>query len=193
MELYLKTIFGAMTLIAALNIAAGTASWNYIIIAVVFCTLFEIVLDGVIAFVVNKIPDKHFRMDRHFFHVTDKERELYRKLEVTKWESKIIELGWIGGFSKKEIKEPRNPKYIEKFIIECNRGVLIHTLSYFAGFLVMPTLFGICSYTIALPVALVNVALNILPIMILRNNTPKLVILLEHLKKREGTDKSIYL
>ena len=49
----------------------------------------------------------------------------------------------------------------------------------------MLTLPNICSLTIALPVAIVNLFLNILPTIVLRYNTPMLHTVLERLKRRE--------
>ena len=48
----------------------------------------------------------------------------------------------------------------------------------------MLTLSEVCALTIALPVAIVNLFLNILPTLALRYNTPKLKSLLKRLKKK---------
>ena len=75
---------------------------------------------------------------------------------------------------------------MERFIIECNKGVLTHRLSYPIGFLAMLTLPNICAITIALPVAVVNLFLNILPTLALRYNTPKLKAMLKRLRRKQG-------
>jgi hypothetical protein len=85
---------------------------------------------------------------------------------------------------KKSLKEPTNPKYIEKFIIECNKGVVTHRLSYPIGFLAMLTVDGLCTFTIALPIAVVNIFLNVLPTLVLRYNTPLLQKLLSLMNKK---------
>lgn len=188
MLLYFSVIGAAMTVISLLNIAFGVASPLYVIIAVVFCTALQFALDGVVAFVVNRFSDKHFGVDNRLFHVTDAERRFYKKLRVRLWANKVWELGSLGGFSKKSVNEPDNPEYIEKFIIECNKGVMTHRLSYPVGFLAMLTLPGICSVTIALPVATVNLLLNILPVIVLRHNTPMLKSLLKRLRRRQEAD-----
>jgi len=184
MKLYLFTIGAAMGVISALNIALGTASWYYVIVAVIWCSALQFALDGLIAILINKMPDKWFGVDHPLYRVTSKERELYRKLRVRRWKDKVWELGGLGGFSKKAVREPNNPAYIEKFIIECNKGVMTHRLSYPIGFLAMLTLSGVCSFTIALPVALVNVFLNILPTLALRYNTPMLKVMLDRLNRK---------
>ena len=184
MKLYLSVIGIAMFFISLINIIFGVADWYYIIIAVVWCTALQFALDGLIAIVINKMPDRWFGVDNPLYHVSEKERRLYKKLKVRLWKDKVWELGGLGGFSKKILKEPDDPEYIEKFIIECNKGVLTHRLSYFVGFLAMLTLPNICSLTIALPVASVNLVLNILPTLALRYNTPMLKAILTRLRKK---------
>lgn len=173
-----------MLIISAVNIAFHTASWYHVVIAVVWCTALQFALDGVIAIIINQMPDRWFSEDHPFFHVTEAERKLYKKLNVRRWKDKVWELGGLGGFSKKNLIEPTDPQNIEKFIVECNKGVVTHRASYPIGFLAMLTLQDICSVTIAFPVALVNLFLNILPTIVLRYNTPKLMALLKRLKKR---------
>ncbi|MBQ1232048.1 MAG: hypothetical protein II330_05360 [Clostridia bacterium] len=185
MKLYLTTIGIAMAIIAALNILFGTAAWYYVIIAVVWCTALQFALDGLLAILINKMPDKWFGTDNPLYRVSDTERELYKKLKVRLWKDKVWELGGLGGFSKKNLTEPDDPAYIEKFIIECNKGVLTHRLSYPIGFLAMLTLPNVCALTIALPVALVNLYLNILPTLALRYNTPMLQGILKRLKRKQ--------
>ena len=185
MKLYLSIIGIAMAIISAVNIAFGVATWYYAIIAVVWCTALQFALDGLLAILINKMPDGWFGVDNRLYSVSKRERELYKKLKVRRWKDKVWELGGLGGFSKKYVKEPSNPKYIEKFIIECNKGVLTHRLSYPIGFLAMLTLPFPCSLTIALPVAIVNLFLNVLPTLALRYNTPKLKAMLDRLRRKE--------
>lgn len=101
--------------------------------------------------------------------------------------------GGLGGFSKRTLAEPNSPAYIESFIIECNKGVLTHRLSYPIGFLAVLTLGGVLALTVALPVAAVNMLLNILPTLALGYNTPKLYSALASLKKKEERKKQASL
>lgn len=186
MKLYLSIIGIAMVLISAVNVAIGVAPWYDVIAAVVWCTALQFALDGFWAIVINKMPNAWFGVENPLYRVSEWERELYKKLKVRRWKDKIWELGGLGGFSKKVLREPDNPAYIERFIIECNKGVLTHRLSYPVGFLAMLTLPNACAYSIALPVAIVNLFLNILPTLALRYNTPMLQAALKRLKRREG-------
>ena len=189
MKLYLSVIGFAMAVISAINIIFEVASWYYIIIAVIWCTALQFAFDGSLAILIKKMPDEWFGVDNPLYNVSNFEKELYKKLRVRLWKDKVWELGGIGGFSKKILKEPSNPAYIEKFIIECNKGVLTHRLSYPAGFLVMLTLSGTPVLSIALPVAIVNLFLNILPTLALRYNTPKLKTLLKRLNRKKQSQE----
>ena len=185
MKLYLSIIGIAMLLISVVNIIFETASWYYIVIAVIWCTALQFAFDGTFAIVINKMPDRWFGVDNPLYRVSEWERKLYKKLKVRRWKDKVWELGGLGGFSKKVLKEPDSPDYIEKFIIECNKGMLTHRLSYPIGFLAMLTLPNVCAFTIAIPVAVVNLFLNILPTLALRYNTPMLIAILKKMRKNE--------
>ena len=188
MKLYLGIIGIAMLLISVFNVLFETAVWYYVIISVIWCTALQFAMDGLIAIAINKMPDGWFGVDNPFYNVSKIERTLYKRLRVRLWKDKVWELGGLGGFSKKELKEPDNPEYIEKFIIECNKGVLTHRLAYPVGFLAMLFLQNPCTLTIALPVAVVNIFLSALPTIVLRHNTPTLKLILKRLKRKEKAE-----
>jgi hypothetical protein len=135
------------------------------------------------------MPNRWFAVDNPHYRVSKRETRLYKRLKVRQWKDKVWELGGLGGFSKKSLRAPDDPAYIETFIVECHKGVLTHRLSYPIGFLAMLTLPNICALTIALPVALVNLFLNILPTMVLRYNTPLLIALLSRMRKKQTEPK----
>ena len=184
MKLYLSTIGIAMAIIAAANIACATAPWYYIVASVIWCTALQFAIDGSVAILIRLMPDRYFGIEHPYYRVSEKEKRLYRRLRVRLWKDKVWELGGLGGFSKRHLRSPNDPAYIEKFIIECNKGVLTHRMSYPLGFLAMLTVEGVCSLTVALPVALVNLYLNILPTLVLRYNTPMLQSVLARLKRK---------
>ena len=186
MKYYLTVISVAMLIISAVNIACDVASWYDIIILVVVCTALQFALDGIIAMIINKMPDRLFGADNPLYNVSEFEKNLYKKLKVRRWKGKVWELGGLGGFSKKNLANPNSPEYIEKFIIESNKGVLIHRLSCFIGFLPMLFIPNVCAFSIALPVATVNLYLNILPTLALRYNTPKLKLMLQRMRRNES-------
>lgn len=186
MKLYLSIIGIAMLLIAVFNIIFSIAPWYLVLISVVLCTALQFAFDGLIAIFINKMPDRWFGIDNPLYDVTELEKNLYKKLKVRLWKDKVWELGGLGGFSKKNLTRPNDPEYLEKFIIECNKGVLTHRLSYPVGFLPMLFLPGVCAFTIGFPIAIVNLFLNILPTLALRYNTPKLKFILQKLKKKRS-------
>lgn len=190
MILYFSVIASAMLIISAVNIMAGTASWYNVIFAVVLCTAAQFALDGIIAVVINKMPARLFSADNKAYSVSEAEKRFYKRIKVRCWKDKVWELGGLGGFSKRTFAEPDSREYVERFIIECNKGVLTHRLSYPIGFLPMLLFSDVCAFSIALPVALVNLFLNILPTLVLRYNTPKLQSVLKRLDRKRGSAPS---
>lgn len=184
MKLYLTVIGTAMFIISTINIISNTTTWYNIIILVVICTALQFALDGLIAIIINKLPDKFFGANNPLYNVSEAEKNLYKKIKVRSWKDKVWELGGLGGFSKKNLANPDSPEYIERFIIECNKGVLTHRLSYPIGFLTMLLIPNVCAFSIALPVAMVNLFLNILPTLVLRYNTPKLQAMLKRMRRK---------
>ena len=184
MKLYLTVIGIAMALVAGGNIAFGVVPWHYAVIAVVFCTVLEFAIDGSMAILIRLTPDRWYGVHSPLFAVSPWETRLYKRLKVRRWKDKVWELGGLGGFSKKKLLAPDDPAYIEKFIIECHKGVVTHRLSYPLGFLALLTLPGTCALTIALPIAAVNLFLNVLPTLVLRYNTPMLLGMLKRMRRQ---------
>ena len=189
MVLYLSIILFANVAISSLNIIFGTATFGYSWWAVVLMTLattvFQFAIDGLFAIIINKMPNRWFAADNKHFIVTKRTQQFYEKLKIRKWKDKVWELGGLGGFRKNKLNDPNNPEYIERFIIECNKGVVTHRIGYFVGFLgvfLFPLKYAL---VIGFPVALVNLFLNILPTMVLRYNTPKLQVVLKRLKRTQ--------
>lgn len=189
MKLYLTVIGIAMLIISAFNIAFRTAAWYYIVIAVILCTALQFALDGLIAIIINKLPDRLFGADDPRYRVSEREKALHKKLKVRLWKDRVWDLGSLGGFSKKNLADPNSPEYIEKFLIESNKGVLTHRLSYPIGFLPMVLFPNVCAFSIALPVAVVNLFLNILPTLSLRYSTPKLQLVLQRMRRKAAVNE----
>ena len=187
MKLYLFIIGVAMAVIAGINMACGVASPLYAAVAVVFCVVLQIGLDGVAALAVRLTPDRLYPAESPRYRVRPWEKTLYLRLGVRRWKDHIPDLGGIGGFSKRRLAEPDNPAYVEKYVIECHKGVLTHRLCYPLGLLVMLTLPNLCALTIALPVGIINLILNALPTVALRYNTPMLLGMLKRMRRKQTT------
>lgn len=194
MVLYLSVILIANIVIDLLNILFGTVTFGYspwfVILAVLATTVFEFVIDGVFAIVIKKLPDKWFAVDGRKYDASKRTQKFYEKLKIKSWKEKIWELGGLGGFRKNKINEPSNPEYIEKFIIESNKGIVTHRGCYIVGFLgifLFPLKYAL---VIGLPVACVNMVLNMLPTMALRYNLPKLRVIHKRLTRNAQKNES---
>ncbi len=187
MFFYLATIIIATILICIANILfvplpfANSALW--VIVTVVSAVILEMAIDGLFAFIAHSFPKKWFDVNSKAFYVSRAERKFYEKLHIKAWKDKVMELGFLSGFSKSKVLYPNDLYYINRFIIECNKGFLGHELGIFLGFLIL--LFPLPKYwlSIGLPVALVNVFLNKLSSMVLRYNVPKLTVAYQRAEK----------
>ena len=144
-----------------------------------------VIIDTFFAILIGLLPRQWFSVKNAFFYVSKKEQKFYEHLGIRKWKDKVWELGGLGGFSKRKIKDSKNPEYFKRFIIESNRGVTEHILGSIFGFTII---FQYPRYiwSIGLPISLLNLILNILPTMILRYNLPKLRAVYFGLLKRQN-------
>jgi hypothetical protein len=132
-----------------------------------------VLVDGLFAIICNHIPAKWLK-DKKFFNVSKREQKFYEKLGIRVWKDKVLELGGMGGFSKSKVEDPNSPEYIEKFLIESYKGEVDHIVGMFAGFTVIFIFPLKYALFVGVPVAVVNVFVNLMSTMILRYNTPKL-------------------
>ena len=193
MILYLSIVFGAVALIAGLNIGFGSFDFNHsalwVICAVVLSTIVEIAIQGIIATIVKHLPDKWFAHDKKLFKISKKERNFYEKLKIRAWKDKVWELGGLGGFRKNKIADKNDPEYLLKFVVESNKGIVDHVVGIFLGFLVIFILPLKYALVIGVPVAFVNVVLCTMPTMILRYNIPKLMVAYERARRTLALEK----
>ena len=188
MVMYLSIVFVAMIIVSLFNIVFSTGPIWFIILAVIGCTAFQFAIDGVVALIINHLPDKWFGIDKKCFLVSKKCQKFYEKLKIRKWKDKVWELGGLGGFRKNKLNDPNSKEYIEQFIIESNKVIVTLRISYFMGFLAIFLFPFKYAFIIAVPIACVNIILNILPTMILRYNIPKLRALYTRLSRQEEKD-----
>lgn len=179
MILYLSVIISCIIILSVLNIAFFLPMLELSAIQtigiVILTIVAELAINGIFAWLVHSLPNKWFLPEHKFFKVNKKERKFYEKLGIKKWKDKIWELGGLGGFRKNKINDPNNPEYFTMFLIESNKGIMVHIVGIFVSFLcafVYPAGF----LTIGLPASIVGVILNVLPILVLRYNIPKLQV-----------------
>ena len=177
---YLLFILISMAIISVFNIIFVLPYYDqtafYIIIAVILYTIAVIVVDCIFAFIVRWIfPKKWFEVKNTRFVPSKKMCKIYEKIGVKKWKDRVLELGAVTGFRKNKISAPSDNEFVGRYIVEANYGVVVHIACMIFGFIIM--LYPLFSFTIALPVALVNLFLNYLPFVTLRYNLPKLHVL----------------
>ncbi len=143
--------------------------WFYLLISM-GATVTVIALDGLEAFLIRRLPERWFRAGVPLFQVKERERKFLRRLGIRRWKRFVPELGGFTGFHKDRVRDPKDPVYLARFLLESNYGVAIHLVNAFSGYLLV--LFPWCGGPgIALPVAAVNMVLNLLPTALLRYNT----------------------
>lgn len=179
-----------MIIIAVFNIAFNidvfpNSNPLWVVFIVVATVLIEIIIDLILAGIIHSLKNDLFK-DKNFFKVSKKERQFYEKIGIKKWKDKILELGSIGGFSKSKLQSSADIDYINKFLMENYKGIIVHISNIVFGFLIMAIPPFKWSFSVCLPVAIVNLILGILPIFVLRYNIPKL----EVAKKRLERNKS---
>lgn len=127
-----------------------------------------IAADGILALIIRRLTPKAWYLpNRALFRVSKRERSFYSKLKIKKWKSYVPELGLFTGFSKSELQEAEDEKYLERFLIESNYGVIIHIANAVFGFVI--AFIPICSSpSIWIPIFIVNFVLCLLPVAILR-------------------------
>jgi len=151
--------------------------WWQVVLVVFAFVIAEFAIDGLFAFIVNKLPKKIFNKNSKIFKIYKWERRFYEKIGIKKWKDHIPELGKLGNFSKSKLENPNDNTYVDRFIKECVIGEVVHVCGIIFGFTVL--FYFRFALTIGLPVAIINIFLNIPSIMILRYNRPKLEVILE--------------
>ena len=186
---YFLTIIISMAVISVAGIIfitpiSGIGAVN-IILTVTALTVIEIAINGLFAFIIRRfLPKKWFGVDKSAFAAKKVERNFYDKIGIKKWKDKVLELGAFTNFRKNKIAEPNNNEYVERYILEANYGVAIHAFLLVASFLIIVVCPIRYRLFFTLPVALVSVFLNLLPLFILRYNLPKLHALYKMNEKR---------
>lgn len=193
MVLYLSIIGITVVILSVLNIALGSTIYGlnpwWSIAILIGCVVFEFAVDGLFAFIVNKLPKKWFRYDKKVFKVGKKERKFYDFLKIKKWKDKVWELGALGGFRKNKIYDPNNPEYLKEFLTESYIGVIVHLNGAVFGFTLLFVIPIEYILTVSLPVCIVNVLLNFMSTFVLRYNIPKLEVALERARRNKEREE----
>lgn len=187
---YLIVIVLANLLIVALNFAFGgdfsALALGRLIFSSLLATAAAFAIDGVLALLIRRLlPEKLFPPDSRLFHVSEGERRLWRKLGINSWKNKVPEWGGFTGFHKDRLGDVHSSAYLARFLSESHYGVAIHLVSALLGYAILFLPYA-GTLSIGLPVAIVNMILNLLPTMILRFNTPPLLRLYKRSLSKES-------
>lgn len=167
-----------VTISTSLIYLIDTMQWWVILIVAISSIFGMILINGVIAFICCKLlPKKWFLSNSKFYNPSKRECRFYERLGIKKWKDKNIDLGQFNGFKKDKIGN--DSQYIQRFILENNMGFVEHFISLLFSVLamfVLPIKFWLPT---ALPIVITSLILNIMPIMILRYNMPRLQTLLK--------------
>ncbi len=174
---YLLTVTVSILLISALNFLIGgiysPTELGKIFLSTLIGVAAVVAIDGLLAFIIRRLPEKWFAPEAKLFTVGKRERNLYRKLKINVWKKYVPEWGCFTGFHKDKMRAPNDAEYIGRFLLESNYGVAGHVAGALFGFLIMPIPL-LHPLSVALPIAIINFFLSMLPTMILRSNTPGL-------------------
>ncbi|MBR2023064.1 MAG: hypothetical protein IJ996_00920 [Clostridia bacterium] len=186
MVLYLIIISVCGVLDALFVSLAYEASFLWTLLWTALAIVTVILVDGLVATVCRLLPQRFANSADTFYQVSQKEKKFYEKLKIRKWKDKIPEIGHFTGFRKNKIAQPQSVEYVERFLLEACYGELGHLWIMPIGFVIL-ALFFISETWIALaiPVAIINAILNVLPVFVLRYNRYKLEILRKNLLKKQ--------
>ncbi len=190
MVLYIILFILSIVIPAVLNmIFSNLPIWyDWVASISIFAIIFG--LDALIAWILHAMDSKYFDYNKKMFIVSKKEQKFLDILRVKDWKDHIPEMGQLCDFKKNHIYS-YEPEYLNKFLVETVYAEVIHVGMALIGFLVIfiwPLI--ICIFTksydfsdilrFTLPMSLINVFLNLPPILIQRYNRPRLMVLYKY-------------
>ena len=186
MKLYLTIIGGCMAVIAAIVTLVWQVNYFYTLAFTALAVVLVITVDALTATVARLLPKACANHEKKSFIVGAKEKKLYEKMKIRKWKDLVPEIGHFTGFRKNKIAEPQSVEYVDRFLLEICYGEIGHFFSLFLGFTVL-CLYPLSDvwFALAIPVAIVNVFLNLPSLLVLRYNSYKLVVLKKSLLKKQ--------
>ena len=180
---YLLTIFICSVIIyipnAIANVSHSDKPWLYYFLAVVIYIAASVAVDGLVAFIIRRLPAKWMNPKKGMILTRDWEYKLYDKIHVASWKRFMPDLGMFTKFQKGKLTDPMNNEYIGRYILEGCYGVVIHYMSVpFSALVLLLGLIepnNLATWTVGVPVMVVNMVLILLPALTLKYNLPKLV------------------
>ncbi|MBQ9714013.1 MAG: hypothetical protein IJV83_01685 [Clostridia bacterium] len=192
MILYLSIIAICVVIITTILFFIFSVSFFYILGFATLAAVLVIVVDALVATVCRLLPEKFANHESKVYTVSAKEKNFYEKLKIRRWKDKVPEIGHFTGFRKNKIADPKSVEYLDRFLLEACYGELGHFWILFFGFSIL--LLGFIPafpsmglwFAISVPVAIINIFLNLPSLFILRYNSYKLEVLRKsNIKKQQ--------
>ena len=134
-------------------------------------------IDAAVALLVRyAVPKSYYHPLKRRYACARWEKKVYVKLGIRKWKDKIPETGGLlVGFPKDKVLDMHDNSYIFRFMEETCYAEVMHVWSAVLGFAVLALCPAPLRMTVALPVTLVNLILQILPVAVQRFVRPQLL------------------
>jgi hypothetical protein len=161
--------------------------WWFNLVSIIVFILLAIAIDGLFAHIAHKLQPK-LNYQSKYFTVSLKQTRILKRFGVKKFKDYLPDLGFLAGFKKGRIAEPKNPEYLLKYIKESCDGELGHLLGAVFGFgliFIYPLHYWLC---FGLPVALINMVLSIMPVMALRYNRYALMLVYQRMVRQQNAE-----
>ena len=171
--LYLLVIIFGTLLVGIIDGLFFASGFFYGMLCAVLTTVSVIAIDGILAFLIRRLPTGWFSHGKRIFAVSKREKRFYRAIKINAWKDCVPELGGFTNFHKNELKSGNDREYLKRFILESNYGVVIHLSNAILGILIIFLPFA-QRMNIWFPIFIINFILSVLPMMILRYHLPVL-------------------
>lgn len=184
MKLYVKTILYGILGIVIFNLIMD---FRILTVVNVFkCVAISCFPSIIISLVVKLLPKNIFTPNNPLFKVFKFENRILTFLGVKNWKDKIPDAGaYLDKFSKRNLSEPRNKEYIDKFITQSIYAESIHNLSILWGVISLKFFSKNIRYKIGVPVVVLNTFLHGLPVLVQRYLRPKLLKISSRLSRAQ--------
>ena len=185
--IYLIIVAACIIVLSAMMKFLCGVTYLYSLSFTCLAVIIVVLIDAFVATAARLLPKSLANHEKKIFQVSAKEKKFYEKLKIRKWKDKVPEIGQFTGFRKNKLEDPRSVEYVDRFLLEACYGEIGHFFSCVLGFalLFFAPLTRIWIF-IALPVAIINVLLNLPSLFILRYTSYKLRVLRNsNLKRRQ--------
>lgn len=188
--LYMLIIAASGLLISTVVTLVTKLNFFYVFLFTLLAILAVVLVDGAVATVSRLLPKGCANHESKIYVVTKEEKNFYEKIKIRKWKDKIPEMGHFTGFRKNKLVDPKSLEYVERFLLESCYGELGHFFSCFLGFVIL-LLYPVTEIWLAvsIPVAVINIFMNLPSLFILRYNSYKLRVLRNSLVKKQNRAK----